>query len=289
MKIIFFGGSAYVIPILEYLRTAFDVALVVTTEKDPHKDAIPQYCEHKALSYITVISLKKENVTRFIQAINAPVAVLAHFGLIVPKDVIEIFPKGIVNIHPSLLPEYRGPTPGQTAILDGKEKTGVSIMLLDMQVDHGPVLTYKEEFLSPADTSVSFYERAFKDGARMLEQVLPAYVAGEIKPQEQDHAKATFTKILTRESGFIDDNPPPDKTTLDRMIRAFHPWPGAWTKYTKENSPLTGKVIKFLPDTHFSKTGNRYLIQVEGKKPMSVKDFLNGYPQLKDWIAKLAI
>ena len=147
--IIFFGASGYVISILEYLRKHYDLVLVVTTEKEP-TDAVPTYCKINAISYVSVATLRKDNVVRMLRAINAPVAVLAYFGLIVPQEVIDIFPKGIVNIHPSLLPKYRGPTPGQTAILNGETKSGVSIMLLDNKVDHGPVLGQTEEAIRRA-------------------------------------------------------------------------------------------------------------------------------------------
>src|ERR1700704_2237640 len=153
MKVVFFGASAYVIPLIEYVRKHYDLALVITTERDP-KDAVPMYCNLNMVSYISVSTLKKENICKLIAAVEAPVAILAHFGLIVPQNVIDIFPKGIVNIHPSLLPEYRGPTPGQTAILNGDKKSGVSIMLLDSKVDHGPVLGKKEEIISSQDTAI---------------------------------------------------------------------------------------------------------------------------------------
>jgi len=287
--IIFFGASAYIIPTLEYLKDTYSLVLVVTTEKDP-TSAVPQYCTMHHVSYISVETLKNPTVQAMIKAFNAPVAVLAHFGLIVPQTVIDIFPKGIVNIHPSLLPAYRGPTPGTSALLHGETVSGVSIMLLDTKVDHGPVLAQENEPILPMDTSISFYTRAFTRGANMLSRVLPEYIAGTLKPHEQDHEKATFTKMMSRESGFFDDRNPPDAITLDRMIRAYHPWPGVWTKITDEKLPLYGKIIKFLPDSKdrsFENTSPHYLLQPEGKKAMPVKDFLNGYPQLHSWLEGL--
>lgn len=279
MRVVFFGSGAYVIPVIEYLRKFQDLVLVVTTQRDP-TDSIPTYCNLNAIQYISVSTLKKENIHKILRAINAPVGVLANFGLIIPQSIIDIFPKGIINIHPSLLPKYRGPTPGQTAIINGEEKSGVSIMLLDKEVDHGPLLGYKEEILNKNDTALSFYERSFKHGATMLQHILAPYINGELAPQHQDHNKATWTTMLTKERGFIDDPNPPDTTTIDRMIRAYHPWPGVWTKCSIE--PLKGKIIKFLPGD----STNQYKVQVEGKKVIGIKDFLNGYPMLKDWIKK---
>lgn len=295
--IIFFGASAYGIPTLEYLNDHYTLSLIVTTEKNS-QDAIPRYCELHRLSYISVDTLKSPAVVAMIKAFNAPVAVLAHFGLIVPKSIIDLFPKGIVNIHPSLLPAYRGPTPGTSALLAGETMSGVSIMLLDTKVDHGPVLAQEKEPMLPMDTSITFYTRAFTKGATMLATILPGYLEGTIHPQEQDHEKATFTNMMTRDSGYFDAMNPPDAQTLDRMIRAYHPWPGVWTKVTDPTLPLCGKIIKFLPDIRsplaealqktFDGAGaSQYLIQPEGKKAMPIKDFLNGYPQLKMWVEHL--
>ncbi len=211
--------------------------------------------------------------------IHAEFAVLAYFGLIVRQQVIDIFPKGILNIHPSLLPYYRGPTPVQTALLLGTNKTGVSIMLLDSEVDHGPVFAQATEPISSTDTTIRLYERLFPKGVQLLSEVLPLYLEGKTQPIEQNHSKSTLTKMLTRESGFFQDTQTQAPELLERMVRAYYPWPGVWTKCTTlPNSKLTNKIVKFLPGK---------MIQVEGKKPVSYKDFLNGYPEAKDWLKKI--
>lgn len=278
--ILFFGASSYVIPMIELLQKEYDLKLVVTTEKGPYA-AVPSYCQTNNIPVLSVSTTKelllhKEEFTAF----GAPVAVLADFGIIIPQSLLDIFPKGIVNIHPSRLPLYRGPTPGQTAILLGDIRTGVSVMLLDREVDHGPLLSQEEEPISPTDTTTSLYTRLFKKGALLLLSVLPAYLSGGLLPKEQDHDKATFTKPLTREAGFLDTTKPISPSILDRMIRAYYPWPGVWTRYPKGISTLSGKIIKFLPNEMF---------QVEGKKPVGKKDFLNGYPEAKGWLQKLQL
>lgn len=275
---IFFGASQFVIPIIAFLKEEYDLKFVVTTETSP-LDAVPTYCKKNNILCFPVTTLKSGDIIQKLEDAHVTVAVLAYFGLIVPQKVIDIFPKGIINIHPSRLPQYRGTTPIQTALLLGDAMTGVSVMLLDSEVDHGPILGIEEAEILPNDTAVTLYERLFPQGAAMLRAILPAYLNGKLQPQEQDHAKATFTKPLTRDSGYFVDTRDQAPDLLDRMIRAYYPWPGVWTKCTTlPASKLQGKIVKFLPEKN---------VQVEGKKPMGYKDFLNGYPEAKDWLKKI--
>ncbi|MBI1982084.1 MAG: methionyl-tRNA formyltransferase, partial [Candidatus Levybacteria bacterium] len=256
-KITFFGTSKFAIPVLEVLRTNFELILVITT--DPLNGAVPSYCKQNSIPYLSVQQLSNQTIEQLRRA-NTPLAILASFGLIIPKEVLGIFSKGIFNIHPSLLPKYRGPTPVQTAILNGDKETGVTIIKLDKEVDHGPILAQAEEQVFSTDTSESLYKRLFEKGAQLLLEVLPKHIDGKIMPKEQDHSKATFSKHLTRQDGYIDLANPPLKDLLERMIRAYYPWPGVYTKLKIKNEKL--KIIKFLPEGK---------IQVEGKKPMSYK------------------
>ncbi len=286
MNVVFFGSSKFVIPIIEGLQKSFDLKLVLTTEKNPI-DAVPAYCIKNKIPYQSVKqfnNLPANALHRQVQAgltisaisgANAPVAVLADFGLIIPKDILNIFPKGIINIHPSLLPKYRGPTPVQTAILNGEKITGVSIIKLDEEVDHGPILAQEKEEILDTDTAESLYKRLFEKGGNLLLKVLPDYLNGNLNPTAQNHQEATFTTHLTRQSGFVDLKSLEIrnlKLEIARKIRAYFPWPGVWTRLNLKTNDQKPKIIKFLP-------GN--LIQVEGKKPMSYKDFKNGYPNLK--------
>lgn len=274
---VFFGASKFVLPILSFLQENYDLNLVITTEEKP-TDAVPAYCRKHNMPFVSVSSLSELNGLKDqLASYNCQFAMLAYFGVIVPQSIINIFPKGIVNVHPSRLPQYRGPTPVQTALLLGDIRTGVSIMLLDKDVDHGPVLAQEEEEIYATDTAVSLYERLFPKGVALLEAVLPAYLSGELQPEKQNHDKATFTKTLTRYSGFIDTTKPISPAILDRMIRAYFPWPGAWTKWQANGKE---KIVKFLPGK---------IIQVEGKKPMSYKDFLNGYPDGRAFLQRLQL
>ncbi len=290
-RIIFFGSSKYVIPIIEVLKKNFELPLVITTEHSPNNPLV-SYCKKYKLHYYIVLEFRKQyqEITKRIQNAKSRLGVLASFGAIVPNEVLNLFPHGIINVHPSLLPKYRGPTPVQTAILNGDKTTGVTIIKLDEQVDHGPILFQKKELIKENDTEESLYERLFKLSASSIVRTIELYLKGKIEPQEQNHKQASFTKRLIKQDGFIDIQSPPSPQILDRMIRAYHPWPSVWTKVqiatsnkqqltinkmpelrSKELADSSQKLevrVKFLPDKK---------IQVEGKKPMSYKDFLNGY------------
>lgn len=278
LRIVFFGSSKYVIPILEVLRQSFDLSLVVTTENPKSLKAdlasqgetleppVINYCIHHKLSYLSLQQFNNLTIKQ-LKLINASVGILASFGAIIPSKILRIFPKGIINIHPSLLPKHRGPTPVQKAILEGDKVTGISIIKLDDKIDHGPLLGQEKEEILPADTSESLYKRLFEKGANLLIKILDNYIRGNLKLITQNHKNATFTKLLTRQDGYWNlSNITTPVTKIDRMIRAYFPWPSVWTKVEINGK---SKIIKFLPDQK---------IQVEGKRPMSYKDFINGYP-----------
>ncbi|MEK7534712.1 MAG: methionyl-tRNA formyltransferase [Patescibacteria group bacterium] len=276
-RIIFFGSSKFVIPIIEVLAKNFsakggpasgwDLALVVTTEKNP-TDPVPSYCIRSKVRYYIVTDFRDKRLINDLVNAKAPIGVLASFGAIIPNEVLDLFPHGIINIHPSLLPKYRGSTPVQTAILNGDKTTGVTIIKLDEEVDRGPILTQVEEPIFENDTSESLHERLFRLGSSSIVRTIELYLKGKIRLREQNHAKATFTKRLNRGDGYIDLQNPPKPEVLARMIRAYYPWPNVWTKVRIKNHESR---IKFLPEKK---------IQVEGRRPMNYKDFINGYPNL---------
>lgn len=267
MKIVFFGSSDYVLSVIEKLKKDFEIELVITTEKEL-KDPIIAYCKKNQLPYLSTKNLSDQDTKYKILNTKSDLAVLADFGLILPETILNKFKYGILNIHPSLLPKYRGSTPVQSAILNNEKETGVSIIKLDDRVDHGPILAQTKEEIRSNDTAQSLYERLFKIGSDLLYQNIKHYIEDGLKLIEQNNEKATFTKILTRNDGYFELDNPPSLEKLDLMTRAYYPWPSAWTR-----SMINGKssIIKFLPQKK---------LQVEGKKPVSYKDFINGYPNL---------
>lgn len=176
-------------------------------------------------------------------------AVVAAYGGIIPRGVIDLFPKGILCIHPSLLPELRGATPIQTALLEGKKETGTTIFLIDERVDHGAILSQKKISVTEEDDYISLEEKLAKLGAELFAETTKDYVAEKIKALPQDESKATLTKKFSREDAYIPEaevvsalqGKEPEKVL--RKIRAFSAEPGAWTKHTeKEIKLLSGKI-----------------------------------------------
>lgn len=267
MDIVFFGSGRYVLPILETLTKNFNLVLVLTTERKP-QSPVPSFCSEKNIPFISLSSKEDLLSAKKLLESKAEAAVLANFRLVVPPGILNAFPKGIINVHPSLLPRYRGSTPGQTAILNNDNMTGVTLIKLDKEIDHGPIIVEDSEEIKPDDTTDSLYERLFAKGAELLEKNLPDYLKEKIELKTQKHTDATYTNLLTREDGYIDLSNPPTREILDLMVRAYYPWPGVWTKTRLNNKSA---IVKFLP-------GGR--IQVEGKTPVSYKDFINGYEEI---------
>lgn len=225
----------------------------------------------KIVEFVDLISGKQ-----FLKKANA--AVLASFGAIIPRQIINLFPKGILTLHPSLLPKYRGPSPVFTALLNGDKNTGLTIIQMDEKVDHGPIIAQFNEVVLPKDTTQSLEKRLFSLGAKVLLTVLPAYLQGQITPKPQNHQQASYTTKLTKENNQIDWSKTPQK--IECLIRAAQPWPVAFTKVrTKPNQPE--KILKI----HQAHLDNNKLVldkvQLESKKPVSWIQFEQGYPEAK--------
>jgi methionyl-tRNA formyltransferase len=264
MKVVFFGSGNRALSVIDTLKKEFDVT-VFTTEKEKEHELI-KYCAQNNLPCISFSSFSSD-IKEKLAEIKADFGFVASFRLILPRDILDLFPKGVLNAHPSLLPKYRGATPGQSAILNGDKTTGVSIIKLDEKMDHGPILWQKEEEIQKDDTGNSLYERLFKLAADSLLEVTNSYLKGSLTSVEQDDKEATFVSKLNRDSGYIDPKNPPKPEALERMIRAYFRWPGVWTKINLDSKGE--KIIKLLPEN---------MLQVEGKNPMTLKDFKNGYP-----------
>lgn len=276
MKIAFFGTPHFAQIVLENLVDSPYKPTIVITAPDAKsgrgQKLVPTPVKQTAIeNNIDVLTPKSLNQQSTIDNQQFDLAILVAYGKIIPKEILGIPKYGFINLHPSLLPKYRGPSPIQSAILSGESKTGVTIMLLDEEVDHGPILAQHEILIENNDNNETLHEKLGSIGAKLLTKTLSDYLEGNLKPKPQNHSKATFTKHIERLDGYIDLKNPPTKNQLQNMIRAFHPWPGVWTK-------LNGKIIKFLPDGK---------IQPEGKRPMTKKEFLNGYTDTKDFIEKL--
>lgn len=198
--------------------------------------------------------------------------VVAAYGQILSKDILEIPKYGCLNVHPSLLPKYRGATPVQSAILNGDTETGVSIILMDEKIDHGPILAQRKTAIGPRETADQLLNRLAVLGAELLTETIPDWTKKKINPLPQNENAATYTKVLAKKDGEIDWQKKPEE--LDRQIRALNPWPGTYTIYKN-------KRIKILRARLENGRLIIEFIQPEGKKSMAFEDFLRGNKDFK--------
>ena len=213
----------------------------------------------------------------YLKSLKADVFVVAAFGKILKKDLLEIPPKGTLGVHPSLLPKYRGASPIQSAILAGEHETGVAIFQIDEGVDHGPVLASAAAPIADTDTYETMIDRLAHLGSGLLVAALPKWLDGTLHAETQDETQATFTKKFVTEDAKVDLKAD-DPKVISRKIRALNPEPGAFTILSLKN----GKQIRMKLLSAELKEGTLTLLKVqpEGKKPMAYKDFLNGYKDL---------
>ncbi len=171
---------------------------------------------------------KVSQITDDIKKFDAGAAVLVAFGQIVPTAVIDLFPIGIINIHPSLLPKYRGPTPLEQAILDGAARTGVSLMKLAPKMDAGPVFAQQELNLSSKETKQELADKLLRLGSEVLIKNLPAILDGSLRPKGQNESEATYSKLLAKEDGSVNWYLPAEN--IERQVRAYAGFPKSSAK-----------------------------------------------------------
>ncbi|OGY07127.1 MAG: methionyl-tRNA formyltransferase [Candidatus Blackburnbacteria bacterium RIFCSPHIGHO2_01_FULL_40_17] len=308
-KIVFFGTPDFVLPVLENLHSNFEVVAVVTQPPKPvgrkqilTPSSVAVWAQQKG---IQIFDGSPKEILQPIKELGAIVAVVAAYGKIIPGDLLNIFPSGMINVHFSLLPRYRGASPVEAAIASGDEKTGITIIKLDKGLDTGPIIHQSEEPILENDTKETLRTRLFKKTAKILVEILPSYLDNKIELKPQDNSKATYTTLIEKEHGFI---PPeyvqaaldgktldvewptpfikgfvrkPSPSSMEHFIRALSPWPTASTEVAKNDMQHTTKRIKLLK-AHIE-DGKLVLdqVQLEGKNQVSWKQFKEGYPKAK--------
>jgi len=280
IRIIFIGTPEFGAIILEELvKNNYQPVLVITNPDKPvgRKQVLtPPPVKLAAQKYKISIEQpeKIKNSKIKIQNLEPDLIITAAYGQIIPKEILKIPKYGCLNIHPSLLPKYRGPSPIQAAILNGDKETGVTIMLMDEKMDHGPILNQRELEFSILNFQFSkLHDRLADLGAKLLLETIPDWINGKIKPQTQDEKKATYTKIIKKEDGEINWKKPAQE--IERQIRAFNSWPGAFTFIQKKGKKIRIKICQ----AELSKDNKLIIkkLQPEGKKPMSFEEFKKGY------------
>lgn len=194
--------------------------------------------------------------------------VVASYGSIIPKSIIKQFRLGVIGVHPSLLPKYRGSSPIQSAILEGEKETGVTLFLMDEKIDHGPIIEKSKILISKSETYETLHNKLAELSGDLLIEVIPKFMKGEIRPETQDESQATYTKKFITQDAYVDlekDSP----EMIWRKIRALNPEPGVWTIWNRGEpfDSAQGKRMKIL-EVDFN-NGKLQLkkIQFEGKTP----------------------
>ncbi len=304
VNIIFFGSSKYSTIVEESLIKNFGLSAVVTVadkiigrEKELKPTPVKLLAKKNNIQIIAADKLTDgiiENITDY----KPDFLVVADYGVLLPKKLLELPKNSALNIHHSLLPKYRGPSPAPTFILSGEKTTGVTVMEMAEGLDTGDILAQKEYDITPTDTTDSLLTKLNTLGAELLTDVLKGFEEFHQNRKKQDESKATYTQQMVKKDGFFDIKNLPEPKKLDHMIRAYFPWPGV---YTKMDINGMEKTVKFLPSSSHPELAplrsskysrgdsgsSRILLQPEGKKPMTKKDFLNGYPNLKEQLEKL--
>ena len=282
MKFIFFGTPEFAAIILEKLIQAelMPEAVICNPDKPTGRKQIitPPPVKVLAQKYgLTIYQPKDKNeLLEIIKKLQPDLAIVAAFGMLFPKEILAVPKYGFINIHPSLLPKYRGPTPIQNAILNGDEKTGVSLFLIDEEMDHGPILAKRElEFPISNFQFPILSQKLAELGADLLIETLPKYINGEIKPQAQDESQATYTKKFSTQDAYIEpkdleiaQEKGGDKAIeIERKIRALNPEPGTFTLSLSKGGLKRTKLLEAkIIDEKLKITK----IQVEGKKPQNI-------------------
>jgi methionyl-tRNA formyltransferase len=296
----------FAVPPLEALVAAgHEVSLVVTQPDRPKGRGMElalSPVKQKALELGLSITQpeKIKNNAEFraqLEGLAAECIVIVGYGRIVPRWMLDLPPLGNINLHASLLPKYRGAAPIQWAIASGETVTGNTTMRIDEGLDTGDILLSREMAIEPNDTSVTLAPRLAAMGAALLVETLAALDSGTVHPKVQDHARATLAPILTREDGRIDFAR--DAQTICNRYRGFQPWPGAFTTFRGKqltlhaisvaaNSALDAGEIAVAGDQLLTGCGQGSTIaidelQLEGKRRMKAKEFINGYqPKAKE-------
>lgn len=242
MKIVFFGTPAFAAEYLQALinEPLFDVIAVVAQPDEPvGRKQLLTPPPTKVLAQAHNIPVLQPTKLKDAEFPTADAYVVVAYGRIIPQRVLDIPSYGCINVHPSLLPQLRGPSPIIAAVAEGLRETGVTIMRLDADMDHGPLLAQTIIPMSAEETTTSLTQKVVDVGVPLLIDTLRTIE--HVTPQEQDHAAATYCHLLTREDGRIDWQQP--AAVIDAHVRAYNPWPGTFTTWTRNNAPLPVKIF----------------------------------------------
>jgi len=299
MDLIFLGTPSFAVPTLEAIVSAGHRVLAVFTQPDRPKgrggelnaSPVKEAARRLGLTVHQPERIRRPEIVEQLRALQSEAMVIVGYGQIIPQSIIDIPPRGIINVHASLLPKYRGAAPIQWAIANGETRTGVTTMQIDAGLDTGNMLLKWETEIGPQETTLELSPRLARAGADLLVETLKRLAEGTITPQPQDNSQATLAPILKKEDGRIDWNWPARK--IFNRTRGFLPWPGAYSFFRGQlfhiwRARVSGEAIpgqpgQLVPEKKrlFIVCGERTAlepleVQMEGRKRMPVESFLNG-------------
>ena len=296
MRLIFLGTPEFAVPTLERAVEAGHTVVAVVTQPDrprgrgqhPAPPPVKQAAARLGLPVYQPERIRRPEAVEYLRALAPEAMVVVGYGQIIPQTVIDLAPLGIINVHASLLPKYRGAGPIQWAILNGDARTGVTTMRIDAGLDTGDMLLKAETEIGADETAVELGRRLAVMGAGLLVETLDGLARGTITPQPQNPAEATHAPMLKKEDGAIDWSQPAG--IIHNRVRGLQPWPGASTTFRRqallvwrsrrhsEQGPEPGRFVCLKPPLVSCGAGSLELVEVqlEGRKRMPAADFING-------------
>ncbi len=304
MKVLFLGTSEFALPSLKNLLGSSHEVLAVVTQPDRPKgrgqklfpSAIKSLALAKNLPIFQPEKIRDPVSLEVLQSCRPELIVVVAYGQILSSSVLSIPPRGCVNVHGSLLPQYRGAAPITWAILNGETRTGVTTMFLDAGMDTGPILLTAETPIEQEDTTGTLHDRLSRMGADLLRQTLDGLEKGQIIPRSQDHSQSTYAPKIDKEAGRINWDHPARE--LFNFLRAFDPWPGAFTfwkgrmlklfrprfpeEMEKDVREAPGTITRVGVEELYIATSRGDLsvreLQLANRPRMGVAEFLRGHP-----------
>ncbi len=311
MKIVFMGTPDFATYILDEIEKAgHDIVLIVTQPDKPRgrsgklaPSPVKSWASERDIEVYQPVKIREEASVEYLKGIEADIFVVAAFGQILPKEILDMPPCGCINVHASLLPKYRGAAPIQWSVLNGDDKTGVTIMQMGVGLDDGDILYTEEVKLDGTETGGELFDTLAEVGGKACVKALELIEDGKINPVPQDENLATHVGMIDKKMGKVDWSDPADK--IERYVRGLNPWPSCFTTYKNKTLKLWKSHV--VPESelggidvsdfnagqvcHVDKS-NIYVLagggtvlgldelQLEGKKRMDTKSFLLGNPVL---------
>jgi methionyl-tRNA formyltransferase len=299
VRLIFLGTPEFAVPTLEAIVAAGHEVLAVLTQPDRPRGRgrevaappVKRMAQRLGLEVHQPERIRRPEVVEFLADLRPEAMVVVGYGKIIPQSIIDIPPHGIINVHASLLPKYRGAAPVQWAVASGETRTGVTTMRIDAGLDTGDILLQRETEIATEETAVEVSERLALMGAALLVETLAGLEQGRIVPRKQDSSQATYAPMIRKEDGRIDWSRP--AVDIANRIRGLVPWPGCYSGFRGRLMHIwkarPGGAVSGMPGTVHPARGRVMVscgfesslelieVQLEGKRRMAAADFLNGY------------